>query len=116
MNDCKTLKKIHSTLKMIVKHQNEFIKHWRRSARHYRCLQDIRESSQRTEKDLWHIRNDCETLKLICEKLKKIKNLTAKNEKTCKILKCVYEALMQVHNELKLICKALDWVCETLMM
>ena len=82
----------------------------------YRCLWNIEESLQRTEKDLWHVRNDHKTLKLICEKLKKIKNLTAKNEKTCETLKCVHKALTQACNELRLICEALDWTCKTLIM
>ena len=101
---------------MIVKHQSEFTKHWRRSARHYRCLWNTEESSQRIEKDLQHVRNDCETLKLICKKSEKIKNLTARNEKTCKTLRCVHRASMQACNELRLIHEALDWACKTSMM
>ena len=60
----------------------------------YRCLWNIEESSQRIEKDSQYIRNNCETLKLICKKSEKIKNLITKNKKTCKTLRCVHKASM----------------------
>ena len=62
-----------------------------------------------------HIKNDCEALKLICEKSEKIKNLIIKNKKTYETLKCVYKASMQACDELRLIQKALNQACKTSM-